>query len=55
MLLSVLHVHHVPVGVKHSYVTELLLACRLMTLFPPGDSCMASDLPTTCLAVEQLS
>ncbi len=54
MLLSVLHVHHVPVGVRHPGVINMLLVCRLVTLSPPGDSCMASDLPTDCLAVEQL-
>ena len=54
MMPSVLHVQYFPVGVRHSCVTNLLLACRLMTLFLPGDSCMASDLPTKYLAIEQL-
>ena len=54
MMPSVLHVQYFPVGVRHSCVTNLLLACRLMTLFLPGDSCMASDLPTNYLALEQL-
>ncbi len=54
MLQSVLHVHRVPVGGRHPCVTHMLLACRLMTLSPPGDSCMASDLPADCFAVEQL-
>ncbi len=59
MLLSVPHVRHVTVGFKDPCVidpcvTDLRLACRLMTLFPPGDSGMASHLPTDCLAFEQL-
>ena len=45
---------HVPVGVRYPRVTNMLLACRLMTLSQPGDSCMASDLPTDCFAVKQL-